>query len=235
MAYTPHSVASSSGDPISAADWNTYVTNNFEAGIPATFAAIGDLFFATAADAGAKTTVGANYTFLGVDAAQTNNVAWFPFGSMVARYTRSTSAQTFTSAVEAVVNFDVKTYDTDTAVTTGAGWVYTVPAGKGGYFIVISAMALVFASTSWIENEIAQLNAYVDSSFSGRLDTFVCEAASASIGTIGLSGMTIVAAEAAQTIDIRVLQTSGEDATTVTTDTDKYCYVAIARIGSTST
>lgn len=49
-------------------------------------------------------------------------------------------AQSIPNGVTTVVNFDSKIYDTDSAVTTGSAWKFTVPAGKGGLYDVKAAL-----------------------------------------------------------------------------------------------
>lgn len=45
-----------------------------------------------------------------------------------------------TPGAGAIVNYDTGDYDTDGAVTTGAGWKFTVPAGKGGLYHVSAGL-----------------------------------------------------------------------------------------------
>lgn len=56
-----------------------------------------------------------------------------------AYYTQA-SGQVIPHATFTTVNFDTKASDADGAVSTGVGWKYTVPAGKGGLYQV-SAVA----------------------------------------------------------------------------------------------
>lgn len=48
----------------------------------------------------------------------------------------SDSGQTLTRNQENIVNFEDRVVDTDSAVTTGASWRFTVPADKGGVYVV---------------------------------------------------------------------------------------------------
>lgn len=54
-----------------------------------------------------------------------------------ARYKTPTSAlPTYTANTFTTVNYSVSDYDTDSAVTTGASWVFTVPTSQGGKYRV---------------------------------------------------------------------------------------------------
>ena len=50
-------------------------------------------------------------------------------------------ATTLTSATFTPINFNTITVDTDSAITTGASWKYTVPVGKGGTYMVTGAIS----------------------------------------------------------------------------------------------
>ncbi|GAC1590941.1 MAG: hypothetical protein NVS3B25_09890 [Hymenobacter sp.] len=61
----------------------------------------------------------------------------YPYASYV-----TAAGQSIPTGVLTVVNFDTRTADTDNAVTTGAGWKFTVPPGKGGIYRVSAALDL---------------------------------------------------------------------------------------------
>jgi hypothetical protein len=68
------------------------------------------------------------------------------------------ATQSIPRNVQTVVNFDILEVDTDSAVTTGAAWHFTVPAGKGGlYHIAFRVVLTVNATTTLIFANI-QLN-----------------------------------------------------------------------------
>lgn len=62
MAYTPLSTVAT-GDLWTAANHNTYVKDNFAAGVPDLFTTAGDTVYASGADAAARLAIGATSTF----------------------------------------------------------------------------------------------------------------------------------------------------------------------------
>lgn len=56
-------------------------------------------------------------------------------GNPYAEYTTA-AGQSINSGASTIVNYGTKVADTDNAVTTGAAWVFTVPANKGGIYFV---------------------------------------------------------------------------------------------------
>lgn len=52
------------------------------------------------------------------------------------------SGQSIPNNTNTVVNMDIVSTDTDGAVTTGAAWKFTVPAGKGGLYLVSVGVSL---------------------------------------------------------------------------------------------
>lgn len=59
-----------------------------------------------------------------------------------AMYARSATAQSLTNNTQTVINYDVKVFDTDNAVTTGSSWKFTCPRGKAGLYLVNSSLHL---------------------------------------------------------------------------------------------
>lgn len=75
MAYnTPPT--KNTGDVFTASEFNTYIRDNFAAGVPDIFAAKGDLAVATAANAATRLAVGTNGQRLAADSAQASGVKW---------------------------------------------------------------------------------------------------------------------------------------------------------------
>ncbi len=79
MAYTPVPSVST-GDTWSASQHNTYVRDNFAAGVPDIFTTKGDLAVATAADTAARLAVGSNGAVLVADSAAASGVRWSSTG-----------------------------------------------------------------------------------------------------------------------------------------------------------
>lgn len=79
MAYTPVPSVST-GDTWSASQHNTYVRDNFAAGVPDIFTTKGDLAVATAADTAARLAVGSTGAILVADSAAAAGVRWSSTG-----------------------------------------------------------------------------------------------------------------------------------------------------------
>jgi hypothetical protein len=75
MAYTAVPTVAT-GDTWTAANHNTYIRDNFAAGVPDAFTTKGDLFVGTGADAGSRLGVGANDTELVADSSQATGCKW---------------------------------------------------------------------------------------------------------------------------------------------------------------
>jgi len=75
MAYISPSTVTT-GDLITAAEWNQDIVANEQASAPDMFTAKGDLFVGTAADAGTKLPVGGDGDVLMADSAQASGLAW---------------------------------------------------------------------------------------------------------------------------------------------------------------
>jgi len=76
-AYTPVPTVNT-GDLWTAANHNTYIRDNFAAGVPDIFTTKGDLALASGADAAGRLGVGADYTVLGALASETLGLKWLP-------------------------------------------------------------------------------------------------------------------------------------------------------------
>jgi hypothetical protein len=271
MAYTKVPTKST-GDLWTAADHNTYIKNNFAAGVPdifttkgdiavATAANIaarlevgtdgqmlvadssestgmkwtddpladivttkGDILAATAADTLTRLAVGTDNQFLMADSSQSTGLGWSSIEDNAARYEVS-GAKTIANTTLTIINFDTSVYDPGSAVTTGAAWKYTVPAGQGGIYFVCASV-LFQSSANWGKNEYCQLKIYIN----GALFCSIAEMYMQAAGTynVFLSGGSIVDLDAADYLDIRCYQNSGDD---LLTSADGDCaHVAIARM-----
>jgi hypothetical protein len=186
----------------------------------------GDLVVGTAADTLARLAVGSNNTILTADSAQTTGLAWGAAlaGTTFARYTTAT-AQTMTDATATLVDFDTKDFDTDNAVTTGASWKYTVPTGKGGYYLV-TALVTLQSSANWGVNESIVMYVYKGGSALITMAIRYMQAAGTYIQAI--NGSAIISLTAGEYIDVRVKQSSGGNISTQAVAANNH--VAIARL-----
>ncbi|MFA5377706.1 MAG: hypothetical protein WC455_18290 [Dehalococcoidia bacterium] len=123
----------------------------------------------------------------------------------LAKYT-TTAAQSIPNNAFTIIDFDTLAVDDGPYVTTGAGWVYTVPA-DGHY--QVGAITRWEASTAWAAGERANLRIAVNGTASyWYLDIRADE--SAPNHNVGLGGSTIVPnLSAGDTLSIEIFQLSG--------------------------
>lgn len=184
------------------------------------FTTKGDMLAATGADTAARVAVGSNGAVLLADSAQSAGVKWQTFPQ--ARY-QIASTQSLTSGSIVRINYATQTYDTDSAVTTGASWVFTVPTGKGGKYLVI-ACAGIQSSSAWGANEATVLLLYKNGSQYCQLAQWRAHAAATV--SVWLGGGTMVDVAAGDTLDIRIEQQSGSTLTLDNTATQGWVCIA---------
>lgn len=223
MAYTPVP-EKNTGDTWTAADHNTYVRDNFAAGVPDIFTAKGDLAAATAADVAGVLAIGADGALLTAAAAQATGLSWAtPNTARVYAKYKVSATRALANATATIVNFDTSVFDTNSAVTTGAAWKFTAPTT--GYYAVACSL-LLESNAGWAADEYFASQLFYD----GAVYTVVAEWIAQATGTYtaAVSGLVIIYIEATHYIDIRGYQTSG-GAINVAADGD-YSHVAIARL-----
>lgn len=117
--------AKNTGDTWSATDNNTYVRDNFAAGVPDIFTTKGDLAVATAADAASRLGVGSNGQVLTADSTTTTGVKWAAAATIATTIDAKgdllvgTAADTLTRLAVGTNNF---TLIADSTTTTGVKW-----------------------------------------------------------------------------------------------------------------
>ena len=141
----------------------------------------------------------------------------------IALYTVNTT-QTIADSAETVVNFMTKVTDIYSAVTTGAAWKFTCPAGKAGWFNIISM--LVFNAEAWAAiNRIYYLVLSVNGSNVRAIDRGYTQAA-ATFG-VALCGSTDFYLDEDEYCQVEGYQNSGS--TLTIPNAPDSVWVAIAR------
>lgn len=225
MAYTPVPTKNT-GDLWSADDNNTYIRDNFAAGVPDIFTAKGDLAVATAADTATRLALGSTGQFLIADSSRTCGVKWGAAGTgtIYIRY-KVNAVQSIANNTGVILNFGTKVFDTVSGVTTGASWKYTVPAGKGGYFLV-SVGATLESNAGWGAGEFLKVLLFKNSTSYTAIGYTILPAA----GTYAVSanGATVISATDGDDLFVKAWQTSG-GAINIDSDPTK-THIAIARL-----
>lgn len=214
------------GDEVTATEFNAWVGANFAAGVPDIFTTKGDLAVATAADTAARLAVGTNGYVLIADSAQATGVKWGVPTICAARYKNNATQEIASgAATDEIVQYDASVFDSDSAVTTGASWKFTVPTGKGGYYIV-SASATLTSTSGWGVGEKAYLRLYKNNS----ADAYLCVRNMNTNGTfsVWLGGAAVISLAAGDYIDVRIYQ-DNDAAINITNDGDSN-HIAIARL-----
>lgn len=121
--------------------------------------------------------------------------------SINARYS-TTAGQSISSGATAIVNFGTSTYDSHSAVTTGASWKFTAPT-TGRYTIKAN---VVLASGSWLATQQPYLNLYKNGAQVSAGPLFYISATGTWV--IPLHIMDTVQLNAGEYIDVRLLNAS---------------------------
>lgn len=217
----------SNGDTWTAANWNTYVRDNFAAGIPDIFTARGDIALATGANAAARLAIGRDNQVLVPDTVSTG-ARWGGSGHF-ARY-KSTSSISCASGSVTRLQFDTKDYDLSNAVTTGASWAYVTPA-LGVYMVCCSLE--IYTATAGTAG--AAGTEYSVIMYSGTAATAYITRKYVQVNTkptqyLPLFGTCVTYAAAGTSLSVRLYQNSGSaqfDSGTANADNN---WVSICRI-----
>jgi hypothetical protein len=137
----------------------------------------------------------------------------------------TSTAQSFTSGVLAIVQYNTAGYDPFGAITTGAAWKYTV-AIAGCY--QVNAGILWAQTTAWAPGEPTYLYLYKNGVGNYALDYRDDE--STANHYVRLSGSALIQCSIGDALDIRALQTTGGVLGLHTDAT--YNYFSIVRVGA---
>lgn len=190
-----------------ASDNNTYIKDNFAAGVPDIFTTAGDIAVATGSAAADRVGTGvAVLSVLLAASAETTGVKYATNGSGNARYGRATT-QTISNTTETIVDFATASYDFLGLVTTGAAWKFTAPA-PGYYFV--SCNISFQSSANWAAGEYIRMSLFKN----GVAQQFMNILMMSATGTYAthITGQQFVyLPNTTDYIDVRIYQNSGGD------------------------
>ena len=138
-----------------------------------------------------------------------------------ARY-KTAAGQTIADSGVTIVNFDSSDIDNRSAVTTGASWKFTVPAGQGGVYQISALLTMVEGNGG--------INFTVDLFKNGTVSTRLAWATTetTSPAQVSASGTTIISLAAGDYIDLRAAQDVGSPRILV--NDSKYNHISIQRV-----
>lgn len=108
----------------------------------------------------------------------------------------------YANLADAVINYATVSYDPGSDVTTGAGWVYTVPA-TGWYEVKVTSSFVDPKTAAWGANAYVQLDLYVNGSIIDTLAYFESGGTAGTDQWILLSGSRAVSLTAADTVNVK--------------------------------
>lgn len=222
MAYTPVPTQNTTGT-WTAAEHNTYVRDNFAAGIPGLMTTKGDLVAATGTDAGARLAAGSDGQALQVVGAATSSLRFVTMNTKAQAQYKVSATQTVPTSTVKIVNYHTSVYDTASAVTTGASWKFTCNA-TGYYYL--TASALLQATSTWTLGKYAKLQAYIGSTGNAILSTVYTRTSASSGFRVYLSGGAVLSLAVGNEVSVRINQTSGS--TLTIDDSGDYSRVSIS-------
>ena len=212
-------------DNWTADEHNTYIRDNFAAGVPDIFTTKGDLAVATGADAAARLGVGADGTVLTADSGEETGLKYATIGTnpLYARY-KVAAVTSLTNDTDVIVNFGTEEFDTENAVTVGASWKLTVPVGFAGYYLIPALVTL--ESAAFDAGEYLQISVYVGETLKTIIAKRVVDTAGTFVLSVGGSVIVYLADE--DEVSIKAKQNSGA-AVNVAADGDSN-HVSIVRV-----
>jgi hypothetical protein len=126
---------------------------------------------------------------------------------LVARATNSGGTLVNDSAT-ARINFDTVNYDPGADITTGASWVYTAPA-TAWYDIHFVEAFVARNGFAWVAGSGCRIDVHVNGSAVGTIGFQECESAANNAFTLWVAGNRAVSLTSGQTIDLRIVNSSG--------------------------
>lgn len=136
-----------------------------------------------------------------------------------------TTGQTIPNNTATVINFETKTFDSLTLITTGAAWKFTAPIA--GYYN-INAAIMYTSTTAWAAGEAGDLVLYVNGSAYATLDYHNNWVSAGTLIFMQLSGSDVVYLTAGQYLDLRTTQQSGAALALIAVG--QFNYISISKV-----
>lgn len=133
------------GDLWTASNHNTYIRDNFAAGVPDIFTTKGDLAIASGANAAGRLGVGSNGKVLVASSAESLGIKWTN-GFSTGKASRSTT-QALTAGAQTKVQFTTEDFDSESYFTLGSSNTRcTIPVS--GIYLFVGAVKFSHSSNS---------------------------------------------------------------------------------------
>lgn len=136
------------GDLWTASNHNTYIRDNFAAGVPDIFTTKGDLAIASGANAAGRLGVGSNGKVLVASSAESLGIKWTN-GFSTGKASRSTT-QALSAGAQTKVQFTTEDFDSENYFTLGSSNTRCTIAVKGIYLFVGNVVFAVRAGSKSI-------------------------------------------------------------------------------------
>lgn len=145
--------------------------------------------------------------------------------NMVLAAYKASSGQILSNGSSSVIDFDTKEVDTDSAVTTGLAWKFTVPAGKGGTYQVSAAAAFSGAAATATDCFLTLYKSGTEVRRFGRYS-----GTTGGSGILNFTGSTVIQLSAGDTIQAKMFQSSGA---TRATESNPACnWIEVTRLNT---
>jgi len=196
MAYNPLPSVTT-GDLWTASNHNTYIRDNFAAGVPDIFTAKGDLAIASGANAAGRLGVGSNGKVMIASSSEALGIKWIN-GFSTGKISRSTT-QTLTAGAQTKVQFVNEEFDTENYFTLGSSNTRCTIPVSGIYLFVGAAWFAVASGAKYI--------------FLSKNNTLVSERVRIEADLISGQVVGVFSLSAADYIELQVQSGAGADLT----------------------
>jgi hypothetical protein len=138
-----------------------------------------------------------------------------------AKYSKA-GVQNINSSTITAIDFETRVYDTHSAVTTGAGWIFTAPVS--GLYEVFAQ--LLYGAANWGAGTAAELLVFINGADTERIGRV--QVSATGVLDLSVSGQSTYRLNAGDTISVRAFHSRG--AVTPTSTSALYNYCTVKRI-----